>query len=70
MPDLTVNGKAHSFTPGEFPATLAALVANLGLPPRGLVAELDHEVVPPSEFATRALQPGDRVELVQLVGGG
>ena len=68
MARLIINGEPRSFDP--LPATIRALVAELGLREEVLVAELDGTIVRGREFATTTLQDGSRIELVQLVGGG
>jgi thiamine biosynthesis protein ThiS len=64
---LTVNGEERD-VPGA--ATIAALVAVLGLDRRKLAVERNLEIVPRSAFATTALAEGDRIEIVAFVGGG
>jgi len=51
-------------------ATILALVEELGLDVRKVAVERNLEIVPQSLHATTALAEGDRVELVQFVGGG
>ncbi|MBA3049074.1 MAG: sulfur carrier protein ThiS [Alphaproteobacteria bacterium] len=51
-------------------ATILALVEELGLDVRKVAVERNLEIVPRSLHATTALTDGDRVELVQFVGGG
>jgi len=51
-------------------ATIQALVEELGLDIRKVAVERNLEIVPRSLHATTALAEGDRVELVQFVGGG
>ena len=51
-------------------ATVLALVEELGLDVRKVAVERNLEIVPRSLHATTALVDGDRVELVQFVGGG
>jgi sulfur carrier protein len=51
-------------------ATILALVEELGLDVRKVAVEHNLEIVPRSLHATTALADGDRVELVQFVGGG
>ena len=51
-------------------ATILALVEDLGLDVRKVAVERNLEIVPRSLHATTALAEGDRVELVQFVGGG
>ena len=61
-----VNGTAFDAPEG---GTLAALVQIIA--PRGRYAiELNGEIVPRSGYAESVLAPGDRVEVVQAVGGG
>ncbi|HEX8660636.1 MAG TPA: sulfur carrier protein ThiS [Brevundimonas sp.] len=50
--------------------TILALVEELGLDVRKVAVERNLEIVPRSLHATTALTEGDRVELVQFVGGG
>jgi thiamine biosynthesis protein ThiS len=50
--------------------TLAGLVAGLGLDRAVIAVELNREVVPRVAYAARTLEPGDRIEIVTLVGGG
>jgi thiamine biosynthesis protein ThiS len=64
---ITVNGAPRDLKAG---ATVAMLLECLGLEPRGLAVERNLELVPRSEHATTKLAPGDRVEVVTLVGGG
>ena len=64
---LTVNGEARSF---EGVATIASLVAELGLDKRKLAVERNLEIVPRSAYAATALADGDRIEIVAFVGGG
>jgi sulfur carrier protein len=56
----------------EIPESLSAgaLIQNLGLAGKRLALEINQEIVPRSSFATRMLRPGDRVEIVQAIGGG
>ncbi len=63
---LAVNGEARMVAPGT---TVAALVESLGVRGRYAV-EVNGLIVPRSELATRVLGPGDRVEVVQAIGGG
>jgi thiazole synthase len=52
------------------PATVAALLARLNLDPRRVAVEVNRDVVPRARHDDHALQPGDAVEIVTLVGGG
>ena len=51
-------------------ATILALVEELGLDVHKVAVERNLEIVPRSLHATTALTEGDRIELVQFVGGG
>jgi sulfur carrier protein len=51
-------------------ATLAALVASLGLGPRRIAVELNREVVPRAAYDSTVLRDGDAVEIIHFVGGG
>jgi len=50
--------------------TVAALLERLGLPQKGVAVERNREIVPKSEYAKTVLAEGDRIEIVQFVGGG
>lgn len=64
---ITVNGEQRQVEPGT---TVADLVEQLGLAGKPCAAEVNRDLVPKREHASRALAEGDRVELVTLVGGG
>jgi len=49
---------------------LKALVETLSGDPRGIAIERNLEIVPKSEHGTVMLEDGDRLEVVQFVGGG
>ncbi len=63
---IQVNGENRDVQAG----TILALVGELGLDVRKVAVERNMEIVPRSLHATTALAEGDRVELVQFVGGG
>lgn len=65
--EIFVNGERRSVEPG---ATVADLLELLGLDPRQLAVERNRELAPRAEHAATRLEPGDRVEIVTLVGGG
>jgi sulfur carrier protein len=52
------------------PATLGALLEQLGLAGRLVVVERNGRPVPRSEVAATVLAEGDRLELVRAVAGG
>ncbi len=63
---LTLNGEDRTFDA----ATVAALVGALGLDMRKVAVERNLEIVPRSLYGATALIDGDRIEIVQFVGGG
>lgn len=63
---LQVNGDTRDVAAG----TILALVEELGLDPRKVAVERNLEIVPRSLHGATALAEGDRIELVQFVGGG
>jgi sulfur carrier protein len=65
--EVLVNGQPRSLPAG---ATLADLIAALGLSGRRFAVAVNRDVVPRSGLAGRALAAGDRVEILEAVGGG
>lgn len=63
---IQVNGEIRQVTAG----TILALVEELGLDVRKVAVERNLEIVPRSLHGVTALAEGDRIELVQFVGGG
>lgn len=64
---VLVNGKARSVPAGT---TVDSLVALLGLRERRLAIAVNRAVVPRSTYDRVALAAGDRVEILEAVGGG
>ena len=62
-----VNGENRTLADGT---TVAALLAALELGNRRVAVELNRDLVPKSEFASRVIQEGDLLEIVHFVGGG
>lgn len=64
---ITVNGEAR-----EVPAsaTLADLLARIGLDTRKVAVERNLEIVPRSAYAETGLSAGDALEIVHFIGGG
>lgn len=50
--------------------TILALVEELGLDIRKVAVERNLEIVPRSQHGATVLAAGDRIEVVQFVGGG
>ena len=54
----------------EAPLSVTALLDHLSLIPKKIAVELNLEIVSRSTFDTTMVNDGDRVEIVQFVGGG
>jgi sulfur carrier protein len=54
----------------DVPCSIEQFLRLRQLPPRSVVVEHNGEAVAPSEFATRSLADGDRLEIVSIVAGG
>lgn len=64
---LFLNGEA---TNAPDSITVEDLLRRLGAPTRGVAVERNREIVPRSLYGSTRLAEGDRVEIVQFVGGG
>ena len=64
---IFLNGEPHEVADGN---TVLDLVLTLSGDPRGIAIERNLEIVPKAEHQTTRLQDGDRLEIVQFVGGG
>ena len=64
---IMVNGEPRQI-PG--PATVADLLARIGLDTRKVAVERNLEIVPRSTYAATALEAGDQLEIVHFIGGG
>ena len=64
---LLVNGE-----PLDLPddARVATLIERMQLTGKRLAVEINGQIVPRSAHAETRLNPGDRVEIVQAIGGG
>ena len=64
---LQINGEEHDLADG---LSLATLLERLGMKPDRVAVELNREIVRREAWAQTRLQAGDRLEIVQFVGGG
>ena len=64
---IFVNGEKREALPG---ATVADLLLSLGLDSGRVAVERNLEILPRPAWAQTPVQPGDRYEIVQFVGGG
>ena len=63
---IMLNGEPHETEA----RTISALVESLGLDVRKVAVERNLVLTPRSLHAETAIEPGDRIEVVQFVGGG
>jgi thiamine biosynthesis protein ThiS len=64
---IVVNGTSREVAAG---LSIANLLRELQLEPKQVAVEVNLELVPRGRHAEHALSPGDRLEVVTLVGGG
>ena len=64
---IVVNGETREVPEG---LGVSGLVSHLGLPLDRVAIERNLEILPRSQWLTTAVQPGDKYEIVHLVGGG
>ena len=64
---IVVNGERREVRAG---ATVADLLAEIGLEPRAVAVELNRLILRREALGTRHLEAGDHVEVVRFVQGG
>ena len=64
---IRLNGEDQEF---EAPLDVRGLLSRLGLEPTKIAVERNLEIVPRSQYGATALADGDRLEIVQFIGGG
>jgi sulfur carrier protein len=64
---IVVNGEPMEVAEG---ISVEALLSQLGVRREYTAVAVNREVTPRAVYATRALAPGDRVEIVRPMGGG
>ncbi|HVA00738.1 MAG TPA: sulfur carrier protein ThiS [Terriglobia bacterium] len=64
---IQLNGEQRQVPEG---LTLAGLLEWLGLAPDRVAVELNREIVKRSQWSTMPIVESDRLEVVQMVGGG
>jgi len=65
--EITLNGEARRL---DAALSVRGLLESLGLDPAKIAVERNLEIVPRSTYADVALAHGDRLEIVQFIGGG
>jgi len=66
-PTISVNGQTRGAVAG---ATVIDLLRDLGLDGGRVAIERNLEILPRHKWTETQIQPGDRYEIVQFVGGG
>ncbi|MGM0632917.1 MAG: sulfur carrier protein ThiS [Pseudomonadota bacterium] len=64
---VQVNGDTHTIHDN---ATLEELLQQLSLTGGRIAVEVNRDIIPRSEHDTHPLADGDRIEVVQAIGGG
>jgi len=64
---IELNGEQHDVAEA---CSVASLVASLGLAEHRVAVAVNRAVIPRSRYAAQALAAGDRVEILEAVGGG
>ena len=65
--ELVVNGEQRQVADGT---TAAGLLEQLGIEPGRVVVEVNLTILKRHQLPATALKAGDRIEIVQFVGGG
>ena len=65
--ELLVNGEPRCVPPD---CTVKGLLETLGITGQRIAVAVNRGVVPRSTFETHRLAPGDRIEILEAVGGG
>ncbi len=63
---VQINGDPHTLEP----MTIMELLRSLDLDPARLAIERNRDIVPKREYDSTVLAEGDKLEIVQFVGGG
>lgn len=64
---VSINGEIRQLNEGT---TVRQLLEELQIPLTRVAVEVNLEIVPKAGYAERALQDGDKIEIVHFVGGG
>jgi sulfur carrier protein len=67
---LTINGRARNFPELELDSRLYHLVELLQLKADRVAVERNGDIVPRATWSEVRLEDGDKLEVVQFVGGG
>ena len=64
---LIINGESREFPDAP---NLSSLVDQLGMKPDRVAIELNRDLIPRERWSRTPLTEGDKLEIVQFVGGG
>ena len=64
---ITLNGEPHELAE---PLTITRLLDTLEIDPRRVAVEHNLAIVKRATYDSTTVQPGDRIEIVNFVGGG
>ena len=65
---IQINGEQREFAQSSI--ALSELIEQLSLAPQRIAIELNKEIIRRDDWANTNISDGDRVEIVQFVGGG
>jgi len=65
--EILVNGRNETV---EDRITVSQLIEGILPPGKRVAVEVNEEIVPRARHVAHELRPGDRVEIVQAIGGG
>jgi thiamine biosynthesis protein ThiS len=65
--EIILNGEKRKFSDGM---SILELIHHLGLPAERVAVELNFQIIKRETWAQCRLEDGDRLEIVQFVGGG
>jgi len=65
--NIVINGNNHHLVGQGF---VADVVAELGLTGKRIAVELNKEIIPIDQYPVKRLSEGDKLEIVQAIGGG
>jgi len=64
---ITLNGETHELAD---PVTVRELLERLEVEPKAVAVEVDEEIVPKSEYASKTITGGETVEIIRFYPGG
>jgi len=65
--NVQLNGEENEVREGS---TVAVLLDSLGIGQERVAVEVNLDIVPRARYGTHVINEGDRIEIVQFVGGG